>query len=348
MQPSTDQRAPSRSPRQRARVACDRVARSIDEHYREPLDIHSLGELACWSEFHLQRSFVSCTGLTVGRYQRRRRIEAALALLVQTELSLRAVVREVGFGSAEVLLRAFVRETGVTPGRFRQATSAATLAQALPQWQRLAPVPPRQRFALRSRQREPQRLLWCQAQGMQARGYSQVGFATADRLLAEHRRLWPGREPGQMMSFYPQPGLGPSDPTGILVLALATPDGEPGFQVAPGFELGTLPGGAYVAIDANTPHDHAWQTWSRVCGSDLLSPMGLSARSDALAFESCETIVGKGGMRERHGVAIWLPVQRWRPAATPFASRSAAEASFLARLQPKPGQLFERIALQPR
>jgi transcriptional regulator GlxA family with amidase domain len=48
------------------------------------------------------------------------RTERARALLLETDLTLSAVARQCGFGSAKYFGDAFQRQTGTTPGAFRR------------------------------------------------------------------------------------------------------------------------------------------------------------------------------------------------------------------------------------
>lgn len=68
---------------------------------------------------HLSRLFDEEVGTTPARYVERVRLEAAQVLLETGDDSLPVVARHTGFGSAESLRRAFVRQLGVTPGAFR-------------------------------------------------------------------------------------------------------------------------------------------------------------------------------------------------------------------------------------
>ena len=53
------------------------------------------------------------------------RMHAARSLLSSTELSIAAVARRVGYDSEEAFSRAFKRVHGVSPSRWRVATSSA-------------------------------------------------------------------------------------------------------------------------------------------------------------------------------------------------------------------------------
>ncbi|MFD7389190.1 GlxA family transcriptional regulator [Streptomyces sp. NPDC059852] len=89
---------------------------------------------------HLARLFREEADTTPARYVERVRVEAAQVLLETGDDCMAVVARRTGFGSAESLRRAFVRQLGVTPGAFRsrfRTTSAERAAGSGP------PPPPR-------------------------------------------------------------------------------------------------------------------------------------------------------------------------------------------------------------
>jgi transcriptional regulator GlxA family with amidase domain len=67
----------------------------------------------------MSRLFDEEVGTTPARYVEQVRLEAAQVLLETGDDPLPVVARRTGFGSAESLRRAFVRQLGVTPGAFR-------------------------------------------------------------------------------------------------------------------------------------------------------------------------------------------------------------------------------------
>ncbi len=72
------------------------------------------------SERSFQRLFASETGVSPGRYVERCRIEAARALLEQTDERLAAIALRCGFSGPETFLRAFRRVVGVNPTDYRR------------------------------------------------------------------------------------------------------------------------------------------------------------------------------------------------------------------------------------
>ena len=92
----------------------------IADHPEADLSIPALAERAHMSERSFQRLFTTETGVSPGRYVERSRIDAARALLEQSDEGLAAVARRCGFGTLETFIRAFRRVVGVNPTEYRQ------------------------------------------------------------------------------------------------------------------------------------------------------------------------------------------------------------------------------------
>ncbi|MFE0511637.1 GlxA family transcriptional regulator [Streptomyces sp. NPDC058964] len=111
------------SVRMQARYRRSAVVRTVlDAVTAEPGADHSLSALAARvgvSVRHLTRLVRKEADTTVTRFVEQIRIEAARALLESGTDPLDVVARRSGFGSAETLRRAFVRELDVTPGAYR-------------------------------------------------------------------------------------------------------------------------------------------------------------------------------------------------------------------------------------
>lgn len=99
-----------------------RARDTIDRDYAEPLDIPVLARVAAVSEAHFIRTFRATFGETPHRYLQRRRVERAMALLRNTEVSVTDICYQVGFLSLGTFGRTFHAIVGVTPTRFRQQT----------------------------------------------------------------------------------------------------------------------------------------------------------------------------------------------------------------------------------
>jgi len=97
------------------RMVVEDIVKVPSGDHRVPVLARRLG----LSERHVSRVFRYQTGVTPGRFVERVRVEAARGLLERTVAPLDDVAREVGFGSAETLRRAFSRVIGTSPSDYR-------------------------------------------------------------------------------------------------------------------------------------------------------------------------------------------------------------------------------------
>lgn len=100
----------------------DSVQAHIEAHYAEkyPMRLKQISRQFGWSAPALRHAYATKYGISVAGAVRMQRIHAAKHLLLDTDLSLTAIAERVGFMYAESLIRAFKRETGLTPTAFRQ------------------------------------------------------------------------------------------------------------------------------------------------------------------------------------------------------------------------------------
>ncbi len=101
-----------------------RVTAHIAAHLADDLSTAALAAREGVSARHLTRLFGRYLGVTPGRHIRRARVEAAAQLLVHTTTPVAVIATRCGFGTAESLRQAFVRQFGVAPAHYR-----ATLAR---------------------------------------------------------------------------------------------------------------------------------------------------------------------------------------------------------------------------
>jgi len=97
-----------------------RVRDYLHASFLEPIDIVELAEVAGVHPAHLSRAFREQTGLPVGAYVRRLRIDWAATELARTDAPLSDIAIRAGFADQSHFTRAFKRQTGLTPGRYRK------------------------------------------------------------------------------------------------------------------------------------------------------------------------------------------------------------------------------------
>lgn len=91
----------------------------IHQHLDEPLSIHKISENTNLSKSVLYRNFHNHFHCTVTEYINRKRIEQAVLLLRQTDLSMEEISQKIGFSSASYFGRIFKKCKGCSPLHFR-------------------------------------------------------------------------------------------------------------------------------------------------------------------------------------------------------------------------------------
>ena len=93
----------------------------MDREYAQPLDVEALARGAHMSAGHLSRAFKQAYGESPYSYLMTRRIERAMALLRQGELSVTEVCFAVGCSSLGTFSTRFTELVGVPPSTYRAA-----------------------------------------------------------------------------------------------------------------------------------------------------------------------------------------------------------------------------------
>jgi transcriptional regulator GlxA family with amidase domain len=92
----------------------------IAEHLEARLSVDDLADRVAMSVRNFERVFTREVGTTPSQYVLQMRVEAARRLLERTDGGLKRVASTAGFGSVDVMRRAFVRLLGITPRRYRE------------------------------------------------------------------------------------------------------------------------------------------------------------------------------------------------------------------------------------
>ena len=88
-------------------------------HYSEPLSLKQLADEANISSFHFVRVFKKCCGVTPHRYLIRLRMEAAAAMLADTDMDVIQVAIACGYRSAAHFTAAFQKHFSKLPSLYR-------------------------------------------------------------------------------------------------------------------------------------------------------------------------------------------------------------------------------------
>ena len=92
----------------------------IHAHYRQPLTRQQIAQAVGYNESYISHFFAENLHMSLGRYIQSLRVEDALQLLEQTQLSISQIVGETGFGSIRSFNRAFQRIMGISPRAYRE------------------------------------------------------------------------------------------------------------------------------------------------------------------------------------------------------------------------------------
>jgi AraC-like DNA-binding protein len=102
--------------------AVAKALRRLDTAPELPVTLSELAALASVSRFQLLRGFARAVGTTPHAYLVQRRVHLARQLLAAGETPAAAALRA-GFADQSHMTRAFVRQLGVTPARYRAAVA---------------------------------------------------------------------------------------------------------------------------------------------------------------------------------------------------------------------------------
>ena len=105
-----------------------RVQAYIQEHMKEPLSVDRLAQIAGISSRSLARLFTTELGVTPHEFVESVRIDNARNLLEGTDLPLKVLAFDCGFGGAEQMRAVFQRRLGVSPGAYRGTFRSAHLS----------------------------------------------------------------------------------------------------------------------------------------------------------------------------------------------------------------------------
>lgn len=94
----------------------------IEEHLQESLALDEIAEAASMSLPNLYRMFYAMTGHPIKEYIRKRRTSEAAIALRQTYLPMIEIGFNCGFETYQTFIKTFKRNTGLTPGQYRQSS----------------------------------------------------------------------------------------------------------------------------------------------------------------------------------------------------------------------------------
>lgn len=96
------------------------ICEYIDAHCTEDLTLDEIAKIAGFSKYHFTRLFKQFTNNTFYKYLNQKRIELALILLADPEISVTETAIQSGFTNPSTFIRVFKAEKGCTPTEFRR------------------------------------------------------------------------------------------------------------------------------------------------------------------------------------------------------------------------------------
>ena len=99
---------------------CTAVRNYIDSHYKEPLSLELLAQVAHLNKFYLSHAFKEEYGMAPINYMISRRIEESRYLLQETDLSMSQIAQILGFSSANYFSQSFRKTQGISPLEYRK------------------------------------------------------------------------------------------------------------------------------------------------------------------------------------------------------------------------------------
>ncbi|MFD0672188.1 helix-turn-helix domain-containing protein [Cohnella sp. GCM10027633] len=94
--------------------------RHMEEHYRDPITLERLAEVAFVNKYHLAHSFKERLGQSPIQFLIRYRMEVACHYLRETDRPIAAIAEAVGYQSEPSFFHAFRKAVGMTPRQYRE------------------------------------------------------------------------------------------------------------------------------------------------------------------------------------------------------------------------------------
>ena len=101
-----------------------RIKQFIDENYTRDIKLKDIADHLYISPYYLAHVFKKETGFSPVQYIINRRIGEAQTLLLHTNFSVTKIAKQVGYENANYFNILFKKNTGVSPGKFRQIAAA--------------------------------------------------------------------------------------------------------------------------------------------------------------------------------------------------------------------------------
>ncbi|RFU62951.1 helix-turn-helix domain-containing protein [Peribacillus glennii] len=104
---------------QKSRVV-DQIKENIQESYKNEISLDHLAQFVGHSKNYICKIFKENTGMTINLYLNKVRIDKAAELLVNTNLDIAEISKEVGYNNIFHFIKTFKKIVGTSPGNFRK------------------------------------------------------------------------------------------------------------------------------------------------------------------------------------------------------------------------------------
>ena len=115
-----DQQHANKPPGRRTAVTAVQIRRYLDEHYKEPLSLETVGHALNISAYHLAHLFKNEMGLPPMQYVMKRRMGEAQTRLMDTAAPVADIAAELGYSNPWNFSSAFRRCVGMNPSEYRR------------------------------------------------------------------------------------------------------------------------------------------------------------------------------------------------------------------------------------
>jgi len=100
-------------------LAVGRVTAHIRRHLDQDLEIQTLADIAGMSRAHFSRTFHGVEGMAPSEFVLRERMQLSARLLVNGQLSIKAIASACGFADPNYFAKVFRRTFSISPSEFR-------------------------------------------------------------------------------------------------------------------------------------------------------------------------------------------------------------------------------------
>ena len=97
----------------------DRIIKYIDEHYKDKIKLEDISIYVGRSKEYICRIFKSCMYMSFKCYLNFVKIEKAEEMLLETNMSVMMIAREIGIEDVAYFSKLFKKFNGCSPGKFR-------------------------------------------------------------------------------------------------------------------------------------------------------------------------------------------------------------------------------------